>query len=421
MTQDFWEGLYMQILKTAGSWHIIFFIVSIFLGSIYLMNLILAIVAMSYNELQRRAEEEEEQAAEEEAAFLESCRLMEMRQREMSASVGLNGSTPEGGTSYRPSVEIGLAGQSLLASLCQNGLLGEHVRVKLDQQMALPEMDFLGFGGGFGGGGVRGGATAGAQLASRSHSLSANPEMSFPSGGQNVHRNSINNQWPLAQKGGTMAFGGREAPRDRPPDSVYLSCEPAGSMMASSMTELRRKSSIRTLDYSQSSAPSQTGSLVGQRRLLPNIGVGGKRLDRRPSNRPAARAVSAHHLSARGSQNLPELSAEEQGRKATGTTAASFVPERRSNVRSSTTSDRDLQVLKQRAAMIRIVSYDCSGGQHDAQSAQMNQTKINNSANLAHDPQVGCSAVSTRLDPIIWHRPKVVRTDYSFLFQIAAK
>lgn len=42
-----------------------FFIVIIFLGSFYLVNLILAIVAMSYDELQKKAEEEE--AAEEEA------------------------------------------------------------------------------------------------------------------------------------------------------------------------------------------------------------------------------------------------------------------------------------------------------------------------------------------------------------------
>jgi voltage-gated sodium channel type II alpha len=88
MTQDYWEGLYMQVLKTAGSWHIIFFIVSIFLGSIYLMNLILAIVAMSYNELQRRAEEEEEANIEDEAAFLESCRLMEMQERGSEYSHG---------------------------------------------------------------------------------------------------------------------------------------------------------------------------------------------------------------------------------------------------------------------------------------------------------------------------------------------
>jgi hypothetical protein len=43
---------------TAGPGHIVFFIVNIFLGSFYLINLILAIVAMSYDELQRLAEDE---------------------------------------------------------------------------------------------------------------------------------------------------------------------------------------------------------------------------------------------------------------------------------------------------------------------------------------------------------------------------
>ena len=58
MTQDFWENLYQITLRTAGPWHIIFFMFNIFLGSFYLINLILAIVAMSYDELQRLAEEE---------------------------------------------------------------------------------------------------------------------------------------------------------------------------------------------------------------------------------------------------------------------------------------------------------------------------------------------------------------------------
>ncbi|XP_066904493.1 sodium channel protein para isoform X5 [Halyomorpha halys] len=65
MTQDYWENLYQLILRSAGPWHMLFFIVIIFLGSFYLVNLILAIVAMSYDELQKKAEEEEQ--AEEEA------------------------------------------------------------------------------------------------------------------------------------------------------------------------------------------------------------------------------------------------------------------------------------------------------------------------------------------------------------------
>lgn len=101
------------------------------------MNLILAIVAMSYNELQRRAEEEEEAAAEDEANFLASCRLMELEERSNShfstSSHTDNESADERRTSYRPSIEIGLAGQSLLASLCQNGLIDQHVQSRLNQ------------------------------------------------------------------------------------------------------------------------------------------------------------------------------------------------------------------------------------------------------------------------------------------------
>lgn len=73
MTQDFWENLYQLVLRSAGPWHMLFFIVIIFLGSFYLVNLILAIVAMSYDELQKKAEEEE--AAEEEALRVSTRRL----------------------------------------------------------------------------------------------------------------------------------------------------------------------------------------------------------------------------------------------------------------------------------------------------------------------------------------------------------
>ncbi len=41
-----------------GPTHILFFVANILIGSFYLINLILAIVAMSYDELQRMAEDE---------------------------------------------------------------------------------------------------------------------------------------------------------------------------------------------------------------------------------------------------------------------------------------------------------------------------------------------------------------------------
>jgi hypothetical protein len=53
----------VQVLTTNGSYHIIFFIIVIFMGSFYLVNLILAIVAMSYDDCQKQEKEEEEAEA----------------------------------------------------------------------------------------------------------------------------------------------------------------------------------------------------------------------------------------------------------------------------------------------------------------------------------------------------------------------
>ncbi|XP_064202786.1 sodium channel protein type 4 subunit alpha-like isoform X4 [Anguilla rostrata] len=50
MTQDCWENLYQQTLRSAGKTYMIFFVLVIFLGSFYLVNLILAVVAMAYEE-----------------------------------------------------------------------------------------------------------------------------------------------------------------------------------------------------------------------------------------------------------------------------------------------------------------------------------------------------------------------------------
>uniref|UniRef100_A0A672IXH3 Sodium channel protein n=1 Tax=Salarias fasciatus TaxID=181472 RepID=A0A672IXH3_SALFA len=65
MTQDYWENLYQQTLRAAGKPYMIFFVLVIFLGSFYLVNLILAVVAMAYEEqsqatLQEAKEKEEE-------------------------------------------------------------------------------------------------------------------------------------------------------------------------------------------------------------------------------------------------------------------------------------------------------------------------------------------------------------------------
>uniref|UniRef100_A0A672V8L6 Sodium channel protein n=1 Tax=Strigops habroptila TaxID=2489341 RepID=A0A672V8L6_STRHB len=50
MTQDYWENLYQLTLRAVGKTYMIFFVLVIFLGSFYLINLILAVVAMAYEE-----------------------------------------------------------------------------------------------------------------------------------------------------------------------------------------------------------------------------------------------------------------------------------------------------------------------------------------------------------------------------------
>ncbi|XP_061613084.1 sodium channel protein type 4 subunit alpha A [Phyllopteryx taeniolatus] len=65
MTQDYWENLFQMILRAAGKTYMLFFVVVIFLGSFYLINLILAVVAMAYDEQNqatlREAKEKEEE------------------------------------------------------------------------------------------------------------------------------------------------------------------------------------------------------------------------------------------------------------------------------------------------------------------------------------------------------------------------
>jgi len=47
---DFWENVYEHILSALGPWYVIYFMVVIFFGSFYLINLVLAVVALSYQE-----------------------------------------------------------------------------------------------------------------------------------------------------------------------------------------------------------------------------------------------------------------------------------------------------------------------------------------------------------------------------------
>uniref|UniRef100_A0A3Q2P5V8 Sodium channel protein n=1 Tax=Fundulus heteroclitus TaxID=8078 RepID=A0A3Q2P5V8_FUNHE len=77
MTQDFWENLFHLTLRAAGKTYMIFFVVIIFLGSFYLINLILAVVAMAYDEQNQANIAEAKQKEEEYAQILEALKKRE--------------------------------------------------------------------------------------------------------------------------------------------------------------------------------------------------------------------------------------------------------------------------------------------------------------------------------------------------------
>uniref|UniRef100_A0A672VCL1 Sodium channel protein n=1 Tax=Strigops habroptila TaxID=2489341 RepID=A0A672VCL1_STRHB len=85
MTQDFWENLYQLTLRAAGKTYMIFFVLVIFLGSFYLINLILAVVAMAYEEQNQATMEEAEQKEAEFQQMLEQLKKQqEAAQKEQS-------------------------------------------------------------------------------------------------------------------------------------------------------------------------------------------------------------------------------------------------------------------------------------------------------------------------------------------------
>jgi len=61
MTQDYWENLYQLVLSASGRYHFLYFVAVIFFGSFYLINLILAIVSMSYQDQQKKVQVEDEE------------------------------------------------------------------------------------------------------------------------------------------------------------------------------------------------------------------------------------------------------------------------------------------------------------------------------------------------------------------------
>uniref|UniRef100_A0A8V1A1Z6 Sodium channel protein n=1 Tax=Gallus gallus TaxID=9031 RepID=A0A8V1A1Z6_CHICK len=82
MTQDYWERLYQQTLRASGKVYILFFMLVIFLGSFYLVNLILAVVTMAYED-QNKATIAETEAKE--RKFREAMELLQKEQESLTA------------------------------------------------------------------------------------------------------------------------------------------------------------------------------------------------------------------------------------------------------------------------------------------------------------------------------------------------
>uniref|UniRef100_A0A3P8VCP4 Sodium channel protein n=1 Tax=Cynoglossus semilaevis TaxID=244447 RepID=A0A3P8VCP4_CYNSE len=87
MTQDYWENLFQLILRAAGKTYMLFFVVIIFLGSFYLINLILAVVAMAYDEQNQATIREAKEKEEEFQRLLEQLRNQEQVLRTTSTSL----------------------------------------------------------------------------------------------------------------------------------------------------------------------------------------------------------------------------------------------------------------------------------------------------------------------------------------------
>ncbi|XP_004614619.3 sodium channel protein type 11 subunit alpha [Sorex araneus] len=89
MTQDSWEKLYQQTLRTSGLYSVFFFVLVIFLGSFYLINLTLAVVTMAYEEQNRNVAAETEAK---EKMFQEAQQLLR-EEKEALIAMGIDRSS----------------------------------------------------------------------------------------------------------------------------------------------------------------------------------------------------------------------------------------------------------------------------------------------------------------------------------------
>ncbi|KAF6313448.1 sodium voltage-gated channel alpha subunit 10 [Rhinolophus ferrumequinum] len=86
MTQDSWERLYQQTLRASGKIYMVFFVLVIFLGSFYLVNLILAVVTMAYEEQNQATIDE---IAAKEKKFQEALEMLR-KEQEVLAALGID-------------------------------------------------------------------------------------------------------------------------------------------------------------------------------------------------------------------------------------------------------------------------------------------------------------------------------------------
>ncbi|OXB69271.1 hypothetical protein ASZ78_011391 [Callipepla squamata] len=100
MTQDYWENLYQLTLRAVGKTYMIFFVLVIFLGSFYLINLILAVVAMAYEEQNQATMVEAEQR---EADLQQMLEQLKKQQEEAEAIAAAAAEMTEFGGESGPS------------------------------------------------------------------------------------------------------------------------------------------------------------------------------------------------------------------------------------------------------------------------------------------------------------------------------
>uniref|UniRef100_A0A8C3CQY6 Sodium channel protein n=1 Tax=Cairina moschata TaxID=8855 RepID=A0A8C3CQY6_CAIMO len=103
MTQDFWENLFQLTLRAAGKTYMIFFVVVIFLGSFYLINLILAVVAMAYAEQNDATMLEAQQKEEEFQQLMEQLKKHQEEQEKQLQDRRSSSGSPHSSTAERKS------------------------------------------------------------------------------------------------------------------------------------------------------------------------------------------------------------------------------------------------------------------------------------------------------------------------------